>query len=263
MELYQYEEQCSPVPDMGDPGLLKRWLSLFENISSMTVTGRSLAPLRRGWNEGSPKLCLDDDECYNVPSTYYDEFEELLWLGRNATHDSHETLYSRGRIVNICAATNAVLNTFEASNYPGVPTLANRGRSFYGASRAVQQGLCVALPLIFEKDPSESYVTEHVMELQTIGQFGYSMLSGKLPSGNAAPGGTYDWSQVFGPTGYFTQTWEQLKISAPDGLTGTSPANAVANALGSTGDINNLQILDAATNSLKAAVSSLFPVFER
>jgi len=51
------------------------------------------------------------------------------------------------------------------------------------------------------------------------------------------------------------QTWAQLGISPPSGFTGDTPADALYNALGSTADINNLQILDAATNSLKAGVS--------
>lgn len=239
---------------------MKRWFSLYNSITNGTITKRSLAPPPGGRNEGFPKICTEDDQCFNVPSSQYEGFQELLLLARHATYDSYGTLYSRAaRAPKMCDSSGTTVSRFKTKSYPSVTSLSNNGRRFYGVVKNLPKvALCQGLPLVLgNRILATDYVAEHVTELQTPAQFATSMMSGKLPSGAAAPGSAsnYDWTQVFGSTGYFYQTWQQLGISAPAGLTGTSPADAVANALGSSGDINNMQILDAPTNSLKAAVS--------
>jgi chitinase len=251
LELYWYEDECYPIPNTGDPDSMKRWLPELEyGYEGKRPT--AMPPGSR--NDGVPKICNADNECYNVLSPEKDiGFQQLL---SSALNHSHAVLEPRGRVAKICLPKGKS-NSFKAKYYPGVLPLSARGRQFYGAMKTgVQTGLCAALPLVLgPRVLGEDYVTEHVMELQTPAQFANSMLKGLLPSGATAPGSGYDWTQVFGPNGYMFQTWAQLGISPPSGLTGATPQDALYNALGSTADINNLQILDAATNSLKAGVS--------
>ncbi|GKZ86572.1 hypothetical protein AnigIFM56816_001983 [Aspergillus niger] len=194
----------------------------------------------------------------------HEEFRELLWSIGNATGEDSEGifggLFPRARKSKICQSKKTI-STFKAKNYPNVGTLAAT-RQFYGVVKSgAKTAICNGLPITLGKRIlGTNYVVEHVTELQTPAQFATSMLSGKLPSAAAAPGAAsnYDWTQVFSQNGYFFQTWAQLGVTRPTSLTGDSPAEAIANALGSTADISNLQILDAPTNGLEAAAWQLF-----
>ncbi|PYH28143.1 uncharacterized protein BO87DRAFT_453714 [Aspergillus neoniger CBS 115656] len=210
-----------------------------------------------------PQLCERDD-CYTVPKLHSKEFRELLWSIGNATEeDSDEIfggLFPRARKPKICQ-NKKTISTFKAKNYPSVGTL-SATRQFYGVVKSgAKTAICNGLPITLGKRIlGTNYMVEHVTELQTPAQFATCMLSGKLSSGAAAPGAAsnYDWTQVFSQNGYFFQTWAQLGVTQPTGLTGDTPVEAIANALGSTADISNLQILDAPTNGLKAAAWQLF-----
>ncbi|KAL3261212.1 hypothetical protein ABHI18_003949 [Aspergillus niger] len=198
------------------------------------------------------------------PKLHSEEFRELLWSIGNATGEDSEGifggLFPRARKSKICQSKKTI-STFKAKNYPNVGTLAAT-RQFYGVVKSgAKTAICNELPITLGKRIlGTNYVVEHVTELQTPAQFATSMLSEKLPSAAAAPGAAsnYDWTQVFSQNGYFFQTWAQLGVTRPTSLTGDSPAEAIANALGSTADISNLQILDAPTNGLEAAAWQLF-----
>ncbi|GLA19256.1 hypothetical protein AnigIFM62618_006925 [Aspergillus niger] len=198
------------------------------------------------------------------PKLHSEEFRELLWSIGNATGEDSEGifggLFPRARKSKICQSKKTI-STFKAKDYPNVGTLAAT-RQFYGVVKSgAKTAICNELPITLGKRIlGTNYVVEHVTELQTPAQFATSMLSGKLPSAAAAPGAAsnYDWTQVFSQNGYFFQTWAQLGVTRPTSLTGNSPAEAIANALGSTADISNLQILDAPTNGLEAAAWQLF-----
>ncbi|GKZ61709.1 hypothetical protein AnigIFM49718_008435 [Aspergillus niger] len=198
------------------------------------------------------------------PKLHSEEFRELLWSIGNATGEDSEGifggLFPRARKSKICQSKKTI-STFKAKDYPNVGTLAAT-RQFYGVVKSgAKTAICNELPITLGKRIlGTNYVVEHVTELQTPAQFATSMLSGKLPSAAAAPGAAsnYDWTQVFSQNGYFFQTWAQLGVTRPTSLTGDSPAEAIANALGSTADISNLQILDAPTNGLEAAAWQLF-----
>jgi hypothetical protein len=242
---------------------MKRWFSLYDKIGEGEIWKRSVAPSPGKRNEGLPKICIDED-CFNVPKSEHRDFEELLWSVGNFTHGSYAEvvgeLVPRGsRTAKICQNKKQI-SKFKAKGYSPVNTLAN-SRQFFGVVKsAAKSAICNGLPIVLGKRVlGTNYVVEHVTELQTPAQFATSMLSGKLPSGADAAGAAsnYDWTQVFSQTGYFFQTWNQLGVSQPSDLSGSTPAESIAIALGSTNDISNLQILEAPTNGLKAAVCIL------
>ncbi|KAJ6086050.1 glycoside hydrolase family 18 protein [Penicillium sp. IBT 16267x] len=264
VELYWYEDDCFTIPNTGDPDLMKRWYALYDKVGEGEVLKRSVAPPSENENEGSPKICMDDG-CFNVPRSEYEDFEELLWSVGNFTHSSYgevvgEVVPRGSRIAKICQNKKQI-SQFNAKGYSPVNVLSN-SRQFFGVVKsAAKSAICNGLPIVLGKRVlGTNYVVEHVTELQTPAQFATSMLSGKLPSGAVAPGAAsnYDWTQVFSQSGYFFQTWSQLGISQPSGLSGSTPAESVAMALGSSSDINNLQILESPTNGLKASAWQLF-----
>lgn len=258
IELYWYEDDCFTLPNTGSPDVMKRWYSLYEKVGGLTAK-RSVLATQGDEDYDLPQLCEGDD-CYTVPKLHSEEFRELLWAIGNATEEDSDGifggLFPRARKPKICQ-NKKTISTFKAKNYPSVGTL-SATRQFYGVVKSgAKTAICNGLPITLGKRIlGTNYVVEHVTELQTPAQFATSMLSGKLPSGAAAPGtaSNYDWTQVFSQNGYFFQTWAQLGVTQPTGLTGDTPAEAIANALGSTADISNLQILDAPTNGFKAAV---------
>ena len=254
LEMYWYEDECYSIPNTGDPDSMKR--SVYGHTPN-----RPLTQPAGGRNDGVPKLCNEDDECFNILDPDSDlDFQRLLALVTNSSQ-VFEPLEPRARTPKICLP-NGKTNNFVAKSYPGVLPLSARGRQFYGVVKSgAKAALCQGLPLVLgARQLAVKYVTEHVFELQTPAQFANSMLSKFLPSGAQAPGAAagYDWTLVFGNSGYMFQTWAQLGISIPAGLTGSTPADALYNALGTTSDMANLQILDAPTNSLKAGAWQLF-----
>lgn len=254
LEMYWYEDDCFSIPNTGDPDSMKR--SLYGPTSK-----RPFAQRVGGLNDGVPKLCNEYDECFNILDPESDlEFQRLLAIVTNGSYVS-ESLEPRARTPKICLP-NKQSNNFVAKSYPGVLPLSARGRQFYGVVKSgAKAAVCQGLPLVLgARQLAVKYVMEHVFELQTPAQFANSMISKILPSGAQAPGAAanYDWTQVFGKGGYMFQTWAQLGISIPAGLTGNTPADALYNALGTTNDMANLQILDAPTNSLKAGVWQIF-----
>ncbi|KAJ5958894.1 glycoside hydrolase family 18 protein [Penicillium vulpinum] len=264
VELYWYEDDCFTLPNTGDPDLMKRWFALYDKVGEGEIWKRSVAPPPGKRNEGFPKICIDED-CFNVPKSEHQDFEELLWSVGNFTHGSYvevvgEVVPRASRTAKICQNKKQI-SKFSAKPYSPVSILST-SRQFFGVVKSgAKSALCNGLPVVLGKRAlGTNYVVEHVTELQTPAQFATSMLSGKLPSGAAAPGAAsnYDWTQVFSQNGYFFQTWNQLGISQPSGLSGSTPAESVAIALGSSKDINNLQILEAPTNGLKAAAWQLF-----
>jgi len=84
------------------------------------------------------------------------------------------------------------------------------------------------------------------------------MVNSKLPDGTAPSTAAYNWLNMFGTNGYFFQTWSQLGMTAPAGVTGDTPMAAVFNAFGTSSDSTNLLILDAPTNSVKTAAWQCF-----
>lgn len=212
-------------------------------------------------NDGYPKLCDGEDNCFNILDPERDiGFQYYRGLALNHSH--YSALVPRAPRTSKFCDTKGTAGSFTAKNYPGTTSLANRGRQFAGVVKSgAKTAICLSLPLVQgARQLGTKYVTEHVMELQTPAQFASSMLKGVLRSGAQAPGAAsgYNWGLVFGSNGYIFQTWSKLGASLPSGLQGKTPAEAIFYALGSTDDIGNLQILDAATNSLKAAVWQIF-----
>ncbi|GKZ40158.1 hypothetical protein AbraIFM66950_002704, partial [Aspergillus brasiliensis] len=264
VELYWYEDDCFTIPNTGNPDLMKRWYALYDKVTEGEVLKRSVESSSENEHEDSRRVCVDDG-CFNVPRSEYDDFEELLWSVGNFTQTSYgevlgEVVPRGSRVAKICKNKKQI-SKFTAKGYSPVSVLSN-SRQFFGVVKSgAKAAICNGLPIVLGKRVlGTDYVVEHVTELQTPAQFATSMLSGKLPSGAVAPGAAsnYDWTQVFSQSGYFFQTWSQLGILQPSGLSGSTPAESVAILLGSTNDINNLQILEAPTNGLKAAAWQLF-----
>lgn len=254
LEVYMYEDVCYDIPNTASPDSTKRWIS-SSNGTLSAFSHLAKASLAGGRNDGYPKICNEEGECYHVLDAENDmEFKELRSLAIDAIGSS--ALDTRARKPKICLPKGKSSN-FIAKNYPGAANLGNRGisfRSLANAASCLGSSIVSGGRILYEK-----YVAEHVMELQTPAIYANSMIKGILQSGSDAPGKAegYDWTQMFADkTGYIFQSWTSLGVSAPNGLPGNSPADTIMTALGSNNDIHNMLILDRATNGLKAAVGS-------
>ncbi|PYH63406.1 uncharacterized protein BO88DRAFT_439481 [Aspergillus vadensis CBS 113365] len=242
---------------------MKRWYALYDKVTEGEGLKRSAELSSENEREDSRRICVDDG-CFNIPRSEHDDFQELLWSVGNFTQSSYGDvlgeLVPRGTVAKICKNKKQI-SKFTAKDYNPVGVLSNSRQLFGVVKSGAKAAICNGLPIVPGKRVlGTDYIVEHVTELQTPAQFTTSMLSGKLPSGAVAPGAAsnYDWTQVFSQSGYFFQTWSQLGILQPSGLSGSTPAESVAIPLGSTNDINNFQILEAPTNGLKAAAWQLF-----
>lgn len=247
-----YEDVCYDIPNTANPDSTKRWIlsgddmpGAFSHLAKASPPG--------GRNDGYPKICNEEGECYHVLDAENNiEFLELRSLVIDAIGSS--ALDTRARKPKICLPKGKSSN-FVAKNYPGAANLGTRGisfRSLANAASCLGSTIASGARLLYV-----NYVAEHVMELQTPALYANSMIKGILQSGADAPGKAegYDWTQMFAAnTGYIFQSWQSLGVSAPNGLPGTSPADTIMTALGSKDDVQNMLILDRATNGLKAAV---------
>jgi chitinase len=256
LEVYFYEDECYDIPNTASPDVAKRWLSSGRDTLSASPNLVRTTPAG-GRNDGLPKFCDMDGDCYAVLNWENNtEFLDILALAR--AHAGSSELEPRGRVTKVCYAKGKS-SSFSAKNYPGAANLATRGISFRSLANAAS---CVGSTVVSgTRLLYETYVAEHVMELQTPALWANSMSKGVLQSGADAPGKAegYNWALMFADkTGYIFQTWKSLGVSAPNGLSGATPIETIMTALGSTTDIHNMLILDRSTNGLKAAVG-LFP----
>lgn len=75
-----YEDVCYDVPNSASPDVARRWFS-SSNETFGAQSRLAKAPPAGGRNDGFPKLCNEDGECYYVFDAESDaEFQELLAL---------------------------------------------------------------------------------------------------------------------------------------------------------------------------------------
>ena len=252
LELYWYEDDCFAVPNTADPSVHKRWTDMIARFADTRLVKR-WDPMTRT-DPSLPSVCLNEANCWSIPDTQDSGFQQLLAEVQEFRNHTEAVLVPRARTPKFCLP-NGKKNSFTAKNYPSVSTLSGSRQFFRVVKTGVKAGVCASLPLVLgARAVGDDYVVEHVTELQTPAQYANAMLKNILSSGAKPSASGYNWVDVFGPNGYFYQTWQQLGVSAPANFPGDTPEDLVYKALGSSSDTANLQILDASTNSVKAAV---------
>ena len=230
----------------------------MNNLVSNSIQRRSRDSLVNTINHNgtSAKVCLDNGECYLLPEL---DFQAQILLEQIRQSPSAELVPRGGvRTPKICLSGGRS-HKMRASAYPRVSVLGATKDFYRVAKSGIRQGACQALPLLAgSRVASEKYVVEHATELQTPAKFANSMLKGILPAGDKAFSASYNWESIFGPNGFFQQSFSSLGVKVPSGLTGSTPEEAIFNAFGTSKDTTNLLILDERTNSVKTAVWSIF-----
>ena len=246
---------CS-VPNLAQPDMKKRFMDLIEDTIGVSVQKRSRETSTSSSDNRSPSICLTEGNCYFL-SNLDDETQSVLETIQNS---SFAELVPRGKVryPSVCLPGNVKFNKLESKYYPPVGTLSATKQLYRVAKSATQHGVCAGLSLFAGgRVPGTDYVVEHVTELQTPAQYANNMLEGILPAGDRATSAAYNWASIFGPGEIFQQTFSQSGIKLPAGLTGSTPEEAIFNALGTSKDNINLLILDRATNSIKASCWSI------
>ena len=232
-------------------------MDLIEDTISVSVQKRSRKLSTSSSDNRSPSICLTKGNCYFL-SNLDDETQSVLETIRNS---SFAELVPRGppRHPSICLPNNKPFNSMTSKTYPSVGVLSATKQLYRVAESATHYGVCGGLSLIpGGRVPGVNYVVEHVTELQTPAKYANFMLKGLLPAGDKAASAAYNWASIFGPGGIFQQPFSQSGINLPAGLTGSTPMEAIYNALGTSDDDMNILILDRSTNSVKMAAWSLY-----
>jgi chitinase len=176
----------------------------------------------------------------------------------DSLNENIEMLFPRGksRLQAICGNSagptrNTRTNSFRTQPYPPVTGLVSAGRHFISQAKPLG---CAAAGLVANtvRTIGSRYVTEHVNELQSVKSFAQSLIDGVLPGGGQLSTGKIPYAGIFDQGGKFQQAWSALGVTAP--AVGTSPESTIYSVLGTTVNTNNLLVLDAKVNSLKAIV---------
>ncbi|KAK0630488.1 hypothetical protein B0T17DRAFT_222151 [Bombardia bombarda] len=266
LELWWYEDECFAIPNTADPSVHKRAVDIS---SSYDLSGLEPNEILTLWT--------DSGMSYQFPIT--DEFareifDKSLAAGfRDSLGGGYENVgvttngtsieeRTGSRISKICNANNVQINSFSTSTYPGSQSLIkNSGRLVFAS---VTTGGCLALNLGKVAHGALAagvkVVVEHVTELQTPKNFMNAILKAKLPGGAAASKLRYDAVAVFTKGGYFDKTLTQLGIANtfPNANPNEALSKQFFTIFGNAVDVDNLQILTAKANSLKAAVWGIF-----
>ncbi|KAI3319646.1 glycoside hydrolase [Xylariaceae sp. AK1471] len=256
LELWWYENKCFSIPNKDDPSVQKRTNERFKDIDITSLHRSQIAHLIR-----------EDGQVFEVPLA--DPWvQDLLKLSAAASrkvskHVNHNsTLEERNgsRFSKICRPDKTVINTFNTSPYPGVGVLSPSRLVFnLGTS-----GICFGATLITTSHQQLAgglkTVVEHVTELQTPKAFMNNLLAKVLPSGATGFNLRYDVEKVFSKNGYFEYTLKALGIDRDfQGVDGNTKISTLFyKFLGSTDFLDNLQLLTAKENSLKAAIWGLY-----
>jgi chitinase len=178
-----------------------------------------------------------------------------------------EILFPRGksRFQAICgnsagATRNTRTNSFRTQPYPPVTGLISAGRHIINQAKPLG---CAAAGLVAStaRTIGSKYVAEHVNELQSVKSFAQSMIDAVLPGGGQLSTGKIPYIGIFDLGGKFQQAWSALGVTPP--AVGTSPESTIYSVLGSLTDTNNLLILEAKINSLKAIVRYALRLFSK
>ncbi|KAK7958032.1 glycoside hydrolase family 18 protein [Apiospora saccharicola] len=254
LELWWYEDKCFSIPNKDDPSVQARDLQALRSIDVEGLHRSEIAKVHTA-DGGVLELPLDDPWV-----------QELLELGVSSSESDYEqeshnhngTLEERNgsRFSKICRPDKTVINTFNTSPYPGVGVLSPSRQVFNLGTAGVCLGASLVTTAHSQLAKGLKVVVEHVTELQTPKAFMNSLLAKVLPSGTTGFNLRYDAEAIFGRNGYFDYTLKSLGI---DGNFPTIDGNTKISTffyklLGSTDFKDNLQLLTAKENSLKAAI---------
>lgn len=167
-------------------------------------------------------------------------------------------------IMNLCLAGKQI-NKLSPQTYPGAQNLIkNVGRSVYIVAKPL---VCGAFQLAVSKTKpdGQNIVTEHVFEKQQFRDLLEKMIAGTARTGITIKAGALKIQGVFDQGGIFFQKWPDIN-ALPEKLRpyGMTIHDTFMGVLGRTADrgvansasIDNLQVLERATNGMKALVIS-------
>ncbi|KAG8162769.1 hypothetical protein KVR01_007247 [Diaporthe batatas] len=262
LELWWYEDECFSIPNKGDPSKQNQRRDLIADVDVEGLHRSQIA-----------KIFLDEGSVLEVPLSS-PWVQDLLHLSTAAASsgwrpdrgqqqgDNNSTLEERNgsRFSKICRPDKTVINTFSSSPYPGVGKL-TPSRLVYNLGTT---GICFGATLVTTAHSQLAQglktVVEHVTELQTPKAFMNSLLAHVLPSGTTGFNLRYNAETIFGKNGYFDYTLKGLGIDGdfPNIDPNTKISAFFYKVLGSTDFKENLQLLTAKENSLKAAIWGLY-----
>ncbi|KAI1497269.1 glycoside hydrolase [Biscogniauxia marginata] len=266
LELWWYEDERFSIPNTADPSVQKinndstfglpqvHNLHRSEIVKIYTTDGELFeVPLREAWVQD----LLDQSVAASIEDTLWQD--EDLTLRESQGNNTLEERNKR-RFTKICGPDNTVVNTFSTSPYPGV-SLRTPSLLVFNLGT---QGVCFGAALVTTAHSALTAglktVVEHATELQTPKAFINSLLAGKLPSGTTGFNLRYNVESVFGSSGYFD--WDLSTLNIAQFFPNESPTTTVSTLffkyLGSSSYIENLQLLTAKENSLKAAIWGLY-----
>jgi hypothetical protein len=165
--------------------------------------------------------------------------------------DVHGALVPRGnpRDFNVVDAAGLVLFVIRSLRYPSIGQLpSNPGDAYYAANNPDD---CEDVTVTSDGANDVDYVTEHIVELQTLQGFLSFAATGLLPSGHRTTLPLIAVADLRRITENYN-TWAQ---AAPNG----NPVQRVFDQFGSTNNINVLVRAEAELNSVKARVSDKMP----
>jgi len=97
-----------------------------------------------------------------------------------------------------------------------------------------------------------NFVAEHVWEQQGVKTFLQSMIDGVGPGGNALKAGVLSWKPFSSTSSAFFKTWASAGVNWTGA--GKTPMETFYSILATLTDSDNLLILDAKTNGIKAII---------
>ncbi|GAW27400.1 putative class v [Rosellinia necatrix] len=227
------------------------------------LTGRSKGSL--GFYCNNPtKIPKKPDVKLLIKDPCVRDFLELSITGSEANGelvDHNITIKERngGRVFKIRKADRTVINTFSDAPYPKVDKLAPSHLVFNIETTGIYFGAKLITTCHDQLAKGLRTTVDHVTELQTLNAFMNSVLAKALPSGATGFNVRYDAEKIFGRDGYFDYTLKSLGIDRDfAGVNGnTKISSLLFKLLGSTEFQENLQLLTAEENSLKAVIWAL------
>lgn len=221
------DEDTDPVTgelyesDADAGALRKRAGELVYNDERMANSTHSL--VKRGGSR-SFELCTDTAGKLKLNSKAYPSYKELVALiSKGKVSGEHYALADPGACTNADIIDDATTGTFVSKS-------------------------CFS-PLHHKVSTNNSSTAEHILELQTIGRFTRSIVSGLKPSGARYA------AQYTIPCSFFRQTWTTLYKDFPVNAPRTgSPQERIMSALGTTEVPGHFVLFERKMNSMKATL---------
>lgn len=200
---------------------------------------------------------------YSAPLTDIASPFEPLIPGGNEDSNFSVMLESRsvfrrtpdtGAALRFCAP-NLPSRVIYPQTYSGFRTVAKlAGKGWIAIAKPAICG-AIGMASFVTKPANINFVTEHVVEKQTLRNIIEYMMAGQLPGGSQLTAGQALVSGIFDPTGIYFSNWP-ANLQQSFGLT---PLDTSFGALGhaqSPANYDNLQVCDADLNAIKARIAA-------